>query len=252
MGHAEASLTLCCFPYAGGGPFLFRPWQARLGKRWNVVALSLPARGARISEPPVSDLQTIVDNASAGLDQIDGPWFAFGHSMGAIICFELARQRYHQGKRLPEALFVSGTRAPDMPQREALRFDLPDQEFVAVLRDLEGTPPELVADDQFMTLLMPALRADFRICETYQHRESVQLPISIHAFSGDRDETTTAEEISAWAKFTNVSFSWSQIPGKHFYLESGMDQILDKIQSVAQSVMSRRSWQEARAPHPSD
>jgi medium-chain acyl-[acyl-carrier-protein] hydrolase len=148
MGHAEASLTLCCFPYAGGGPFLFLPWQARLGKRWNVVALSLPARGPRISEPPVSDLQTIVDKASAGLDQIDGPWFAFGHSMGAMICFELARQRRHQGKRLPEALFVSGARAPDMLQREALRFDLPDQEFVAVLRDLEGTPPELLADDQ--------------------------------------------------------------------------------------------------------
>ena len=218
--NSEARLRFFCFPYAGGTAFTFRKWSDFLPERVEICAVQLPGRSSRIHEPPFTRISALVPMmAQAIIGYEDIPMAFFGHSMGALIAFELAR--YLRKKRNVNLahLFVSGRRAPQIPLNEPATHDLPEPEFVETLRTLNGTPNEVFENPELLELMIPVLRADFAVCETYDYAHEPPLDCPITAFGGLNDEVTR-EQLEAWRKQTAASFSLRMLPGDHFFIDS--------------------------------
>ncbi|MBD0370015.1 MAG: thioesterase [Pyrinomonadaceae bacterium] len=226
----EAKTRLFCFPYAGGGASIFRGWQDELPQTVEVCAVELPGRGKRLLETPFTELSSLVRAAAdALLPYLDKPFAFFGHSMGAVIGFELARHlRDEEGKR-PLHLFVAGRRAPQLAETEAPTYNLPDAEFIDELRRLQGTPEEVLEHPELMELMIPVLRADFELIQTYGYTDGAPLGCPITAFGGDEDEGATAADLEAWAEQTTAAFSLRVLPGNHFFLNTARPHLLETI-----------------------
>lgn len=168
--NPQASLRLFCFPYAGGATLTFRTWPDSLPMALEVCPLELPGRGKRITSAPFTRLQLLVQAiAIALLPYLDKPFAFFGHSMGGLVSFELARLLRKNYGKVPVHLFVSGYRAPQVPDPDPPIHDLPEPEFLEELRRLNGTPEIVLENTELMQMLLPALRADFAVIETYAY-----------------------------------------------------------------------------------
>jgi medium-chain acyl-[acyl-carrier-protein] hydrolase len=218
--EAWAGLRLICLPYAGGSAAVFRPWAEALAPLAEVCAAQLPGRGSRLSEPPLTELSDIVEALAEALRPCwQRPFAFFGHSMGALIAFELARRLRSEGAPQPQHLFVSGRRAPQTPGAEPSTYGLPDPEFIEHLRGLGGTPAELLANPELMQLMLPVLRADFAVCQTYAYRDEPPLQCPVSVFGGLAD-SAEREKLEGWRAQTRVAFSLHMLPGDHFFLNS--------------------------------
>jgi len=225
--NPEADLRLFCFPYAGGSSTVFHRWHDYLPAHVEVCPVQLTGRGRRLGEQPYTRLPPLVQDAAQGLlPHLEKPFAFFGHSMGALICFEIARWLRNQGQCEPLHLFVSGRRAPQLPPTDPATFNLPDEEFVEELRRLNGTPQELFLNDELMQLMMPLLRADFELVQTYACNAEPPLTCPISAFGGLHDEKEVREDIDRWREQTTASFLLRMFPGDHFYLNSALPQLL--------------------------
>ena len=142
----------------------------------------------------------------------------YGHSMGAIIGFELARELFRRHNRGPEHLFVSGHTAPQWPDDEPPRFNLPHDEFIAELRSLEGTPPEILDNPELLELFEGVLRADFEAVETYQYSPGERLPCPIDVYGGLHDRHVPIESCRAWQEQTSAHCNVRMFPGGHFFI----------------------------------
>src|SRR5262249_32863033 len=159
----------------------------------------LPARGPRLGEEPLAELDALVDAiADALVREIDKPYALLGHSMGAMLSFELARAFRRRGRPAPSRLFVCGHRAPHIPPSSASIHDYPEAKFVEELRHLNGTPAAVLDDPALLELLMPCLRADFRICGTYSYSPEPPLACPITAIGGADDASIDPGAIEAW------------------------------------------------------
>ena len=217
--NSRASVRLFCFPYAGGDAQVYRAWSRHLPPSVEVLAARLPGRGLRIKEAPFRDLVPVVAAvASAATPYLDRPFAFFGHSMGALISFELARLLRERGVRGPAHLFVSGCRAPQLRGGEPITYDLPDAEFIEYLRSLKGTPAEVFDHPELLELMLPLVRADFSVVETYQYRPGPALGCPVTAFGGESDEEVGVEGIKAWGEQTSGRFDARIMPGDHFFL----------------------------------
>jgi medium-chain acyl-[acyl-carrier-protein] hydrolase len=167
--------------------------------------------------------------APALLPHLDKPFAFFGHSMGALIVFELARHLRRQHRLSPIHIFVSGRRAPQVPLHGLPLHQLDEALFVAELRRLNGTPEPVLRDPEMMQLFMPMLRADFALSETYVYAEGDPLDCPVTAFGGLADALVSTGDLLSWRDQTRSSFSLRMIPGDHFYLNSARDTLLAKI-----------------------
>lgn len=225
--NPEAKLRLFCFPYSGASAAIYLRWPESLPPNIEVCAVQLPGHGTRLAEPPFRRLPALVQaTAQALLPYLDLPFAFFGHSMGALLSFELARHLRQQLRLSPQHLFASGHGAPQLPDRSPPMHQLPECEFVDRLRELNGTPEEVLAHDELRQLVIPILRADFAICETYVYRPEPPLPCPISAYGGLRDRYVSHEELVAWQQQTTGAFVVRMFPGDHFYLNAGRDQLL--------------------------
>lgn len=223
----QASLRLFCFPYAGGGAAIYRTWSERLPQAVEVNALQLPGRGLRMMERPFNRMPSLISAiAQALLPRLDKPFAFFGHSMGALACFELARYMRRKGGPLPLHLFLSGSRAPQLVRRGLPTHALPRTEFIKKLRRLNGTPKELLECDELMRLMLPALRADIKICETYVYREEPPLSLPISVFGGLQDRRVSRTQLEAWRHQTDNCFSLEMLSGDHFFLHHAESSLL--------------------------
>lgn len=223
-------LTLFCFPYAGGTNLVYRKWPTMVPGRIDVCPVNLPGRARRLHEKPFTNLMPLVEAiGEALLPYIDKPYAFFGHSMGALISFELARLYHKQNRSLPVHLFVSGCRAPHIPDPDPPTFDLPDAEFIEELRKLNGTPPDVLEHEELIQLMMPLLRADFEVCQTYRHEEAPPLPCPITTFGGLQDIDITRAMVDAWRTHTTGAFVMRMIPGDHFFLHSQEQIIVETL-----------------------
>ncbi len=180
-------------------------------------------------EAPRTELMPLVAEASgAVMPMLDKPFAFFGHSMGALIGFELAREVRRQTGKLPAHLFASGCFAPHLPDPHPMHH-LPEKEFLEELRSLNGLPQEVLENDELMELVLPALRADFNATETYVHVPEPPLACPITAFGGSRDPLTTRELIEGWGVHTSSAFSVRMLPGDHFFLNSQQRLLLSMI-----------------------
>lgn len=225
-----ANIRLFCFPYAGGGASIFHSWGANLPQEIEVCAVQLPGRENRLREPPYSGLQGLVQRLTGALSPLlDRPFAFFGHSMGALISFELTRNLRRQGLRGPAHLLVSAHRAPARPYPLPPLSQIPTRDLIEQLRYLGGTPDELLKDNQMMQFLLPVLRADFSVCETYTYLKEPPLDCAISAFGGLRDRYVSREDLADWQTETHGTVMVELLPGGHFFIHQEREQLLQSI-----------------------
>lgn len=226
----EAGLRLFCFPYAGGGVPVFHAWPDRLPPWVEVCVIQLPGRGMRMREKPYRQMDALVSALAVALAPLlDRPCAFFGHSLGAWIAFELAHKLRRERRIEPVHLFVSGAGAPHLPQRETPLHDLPEEEFLSALRHLNGTPTELLENDELMRLVAPTLRADFEVCETYSYSSRPLLLCPVTAFGGLSDHRVLESEIEAWREETDGYFRMQMLPGDHFFIHTESQRLLAQL-----------------------
>jgi medium-chain acyl-[acyl-carrier-protein] hydrolase len=223
----RAVVRLFCFPYSGAGASIFYSWPGTLPPLIQVCPVQLPGRGNRLAEPSFIRLLPLVQAAAeALLPYLDKPFAFFGHSMGALVSFELARHLSKQHNLSPVHLFVSGHNAPHIPDREPPIHALPEPEFMAKLRQLNGMRKGVLEDAELMQLVLPILRADFAACETYVYQAASPLECPISALGGLQDEYVTRDGLEAWREQTSASFYLRMFPGDHFYLNTDRQLLL--------------------------
>ena len=215
----QTCFRLFCFPYAGGGASIFRTWPERLPSDIEVHAIQLPGREDRLRETPFAKLSALIEALAHVLyPYLDFPFAFFGHSLGSLISFELTRWLRRQKAPCPIQLFVSGSRAPQIPNPDPPIHQLPDVEFIEELSRFNGTPKAVLANLELMEVFLPLLRADMRLYETYVYDHEAPLDCPISAFGGLEDEEVSREELAAWYDQTRSRFSMQMFPGDHFFL----------------------------------
>lgn len=223
-------MRLFCFPYAGGGALLFRSWADLMIGDVEICAIQPPGRANRIREKPFTRLLAMVEDLLPAVSPyLDKPFAFFGHSMGAKMSFELVRQLRSRNNRLPMHLFVSGARAPHIPDSEPPLYALNDAELVERLATLNGTPKEVLAHPELMQLMLPLLRADFEVCETYEYEDDAPLDCPISVFGGLYDHKIKREFLEGWRQHTDAGCSVRMFPGDHFFLNTCQSQLLQII-----------------------
>jgi medium-chain acyl-[acyl-carrier-protein] hydrolase len=226
----HARYRLFCLPYAGGAAHVYRQWRHLAPAHIQVCAVELPGRGSRSRETPFTRLAPLVKELAVSLEgTLDRPFALFGHSMGGLIAFELARTLREQRAPEPAHLFVSATASPGTPPGKAPVHDVPEADFIQRLRDLNGTPEELLRDEELMALMMPVLRADFALFETYEYREAPPLTVPITAFGGEADTAVSPTALAGWRGQSASGSRLRFFPGGHFFLHSAAADVLGAI-----------------------
>lgn len=226
--NADAPIRLFIFPFAGGGSVAWRPWISLFPKNIDVKFVLLPGRERRFGEKPytsLTDLLTALESEIRPL--LDRPYALFGHSMGGAIAYELARRL--SSLRRPEQLFVSGRRSPGRPRRTPRIFHLPDNEFIAALGKLGGTPPEILENKEMMELFLPCLRADFELSDSYEPLPGGTLDCPITVFGGTEDPEAARDDLEGWKDVTNGESEIEVFSGNHFFLSPHRQSIISTI-----------------------
>lgn len=231
--NPSASLRLFCFPYAGGSSYIFRPWLDRVPKTIEIYPIELPGRGIQIKSTPFKQIEPLV-NAIARkiLPYLDKPFAFFGHSMGGLVSFELARFIRRQYNLEPVHLFISGRRAPQIKDLNPPIHNLPEADFLRALQQLNGTPEAVFNNHELMELLIPILRADFAVLETYTYTPEAPLNSPISVFGGLQDKEVPIEQLEAWQAQTLNSFALKMLPGDHFFINSSQSFLPELIQQL--------------------
>lgn len=223
---ASPRVRLFCFPYAGGGASIYHAWAAALPADVELCAVKLPGRETRFRDPLFQDIGPLLDALVPVITaHANRPFAFFGHSMGALIGFELARRLAQAGAPQPQHLFVSGRRAPHRPNPEPPIAHLPDPEFLAELKRRYGTPNEAFNHPELVQLMLPTLRADCGLCERYAFTAQPQLALPITAFGGHGDNMVSADDVEAWRDRTTGPFAYHMLDGDHFFLHNTRDRI---------------------------
>ncbi|MFE9655846.1 thioesterase II family protein [Micromonospora sp. NPDC006431] len=224
-----ATRRLVCFPYASGNATFYRQWAVRLSPEVEVVAVQYPGRLDRIHEPCVRDMATMVDGIVAALQPLLHTDFAlFGHSMGAAVAYEVAHRLEHGLGVSPRRLVVSGRPAPQH-HRPGVKHLGSDQELWDELRRLGGTTDEALAHPELRNALLPTLRADYRLVETYRPTLGAPLSVPVTAITGDDDPEAHVPEVADWRRCTTGEFQLRVLPGHHFYLIDRQAEVLDHV-----------------------
>lgn len=222
-------LRLVCFPYAGGTAATYHSWQTHLPESISLCAVQLPGRADRIREMPIKQLGSMLACLETALAPVfrAGPFAFFGHSMGALIAFELTRRLRQRGGPEPVVLFVSGRAAPDIADIAATPLHaLSNAELVDWLRALNGTPEEVLANPEAMELVIGSLRADVEMLETWRHVVEPPLHVPIVALAGQQDTSVTVSDVNAWSRQTTAAFTLEYLHGDHFFVESDVGRVV--------------------------
>ncbi|MEW2620549.1 alpha/beta fold hydrolase [Streptomyces sp. NPDC048106] len=235
---------LFCFPYAGGGASAYRRWQRGLdaldaGVR--VMPVQLPGREERFGEPRFTDLDALIDDMDAQLDEeLSEPHLFYGHSMGALIAYALARRREQRGARLPRALVLSAFRAPHLPAPEIADPDADDEELLAALVELGGIPQALVGHPEFLSALLPVARDDLRLCLGGTAVPTGPLRVPLHLFAGQADQLVSVDEMRSWRRHAGAGCTVRTLPGGHFFVRSDESLFLRELARLARRYVTDR------------
>ncbi|MET7621980.1 alpha/beta fold hydrolase [Streptomyces sp. NPDC005408] len=231
-GRTEpGGLRLFCFPYAGAGASVFREWGAELPEGVEALAVQLPGREDRFFDQPIADLDELLDAlVPVLLPYLDRPFAFFGHSMGAIVSWELARRLQREQGLEPVRVVVSGCRAlPFHESRPLGELDLSDEELVNELRRLNGTPEELLQNPDFVTFILPTFRADLSLFAGYVYRPGELLNCPVSAFGGSADPRVSEDQLKGWAELTTGRTEVEIFPGGHLFLNGERENVLRSI-----------------------
>lgn len=223
----HSRLRLFCFPCAGGSASAFRPWFQELPSSVELIPIQPPGRENRIKEQPLTQVMSCVEILIDVMQPyLDKPFAFLGHSLGARVSFELARSLQQYELPMPKWLFVAGNPAPQRASTEKPIYQLPDEEFLSEIRRYNGTSEDVLNDLTLMRFLLPMLRADFEMYDTYTYTDKEPLDCPISVFGGSEDHKVSYEDLSAWKVQTRNTFSIRMLPGDHFFLHNKRSQFL--------------------------
>jgi medium-chain acyl-[acyl-carrier-protein] hydrolase len=234
----EARLRLFCFPYAGGSAQIYWSWVNSFPKTIEVLSLQLPGRGNRLKEASFTHITPLVQALKTAISPfLDIPFAFFGHSMGALIAYELVRELHKSFKVSPVHFFASGRAAPHIQSAKPKVHTLSDLEFIKRIQKLNGTPRALLENQELMNMMLPCLRADFAVCETYVSIKDSPLCCPLTVFGGVEDSEVSREELEAWGEYSRNKLSLFMLPGDHFFLHTSQTQLLLTIIQKLSSVI---------------
>jgi surfactin synthase thioesterase subunit len=213
-------LRLFCLPHAGGTSAIFNGWDAHLTRHAEVWQVLLPGRGTRIGEEPIKDAREMTHAlAEALVPHMHAPFALFGHSMGAMLAHELTLLLLSRGGPVPRMLVVSGRQAPHLPAALPPVRAMTDEQFLAVLGSLSTETTRLLSEPSLRKVIMPLLRADFLLCDSWAPRPERRIPVPILAFGGTRDPSLSASMVEQWSRHTFGRFRNIFLPGDHFLVQ---------------------------------
>jgi pyochelin biosynthesis protein PchC len=223
------AVDLVCLPHVGGSATFFFPLSRALAPRLRVFAVQYPGRQERYREPTIGDLGELAGHVVAAIREVTaGPLALFGHSMGAVLAYEVALGLCRAGCPEPVRLFVSGRRAPSRYRTENVHLR-DDAGVTAELRRLAGPHTALLADPELLRLILPVIRRDYRAIETYRHDPRDRLAAPITVLTGDRDPMVTLEEADDWRRHTTGPVDVRVFAGGHFFLVDHVPEIADLV-----------------------
>jgi medium-chain acyl-[acyl-carrier-protein] hydrolase len=227
-----ARVRLFCFPAAGASANSYLPWSAALPSFIEAFGIQLPGRGERFHEKPARDMQALVAELTQASRALrDRPFIFLGHSLGTLIAFELARTLRRNGERLPLHFYAAAHRAPQIPETDPPAHQLPDRQLVEKLRELGGSGPEILAEQELMELLLPTIRADFAMDETYSYTAEPPLGCPVTAWGGSDDAELSREDLALWQHQTASAFELQIFQGDHFFVHSQREVLIDAIEA---------------------
>ncbi|MBE0457792.1 thioesterase [Pseudoalteromonas prydzensis] len=231
-------MRLFCFPFAGGSTVTYMPWIERFGDEVELILVQPPGRGTRINEHPYDNMNSLVEELmldAAYFTRI--PYILFGHSLGSRVAFELCCQLKYSEFPLPEYFIASGSKAPHLLKKNNGFYDLPQDKFIQELRKLNGTPLEVLLNQELMELLIPMIRADFKISDTYQSKKNC-MPFPILVLNGDSDTGMVKDQVVAWSELTRSVFNIVQLPGDHFFINQSICEVITQVKLVVSKILS--------------
>jgi len=229
----SSSVRLFCFHYGGGSASSFREWSKDIPGFVELIAIQMPGRENRFNEPLLNNVSEVVDQLCTNFDPyLDKPFVFFGHSIGALIAFEFVRALRRKGSVQPKHLIVSGAKAPNAPFRRKSIHSLPDSQFIEELKKYNGIPSVIIEDKELISLFAPTIRADFSICETYEHHSEIPLDCPITALGGLNDHTFNHEDLLKWKEQTTGSFKPHLLPGDHFFVKTSYEEVIKIVNQV--------------------
>ncbi|MFB9330269.1 thioesterase II family protein [Paenibacillus aurantiacus] len=237
---------LFCLPHAGGSAMIYARWLETVDPAIKLVPLELPGRGTRFKERPYESIGPLVEELRRKVSQQNAggaDYALFGHSMGALLAYELTRRIAECGERMPRHLIVSGLKAPQLINRawEPLSH-LPDHQLKARLIEMGGTPQEVLDHEELMQLFLPIIRADFRLLDEYVHESKEKLEVPMTVLTGDQDRMTE-DEMLDWRELTNGHCELHTFPGGHFYIADHPWGVSDRIsEALLSGYMRQWMW----------
>ncbi len=229
-GNQDAAIRLLCLPHAGAGATVYRTWASRLPRWIAPCPVQPPGREKRRSEQPFTAVRPLVESLAPEVAaSVSPPYAIFGHSAGALCSFELVRELRRIGGPEPVHLFVAGRRAPQLPMDRTQLEGQGTEELAATLRDMGGTPEEILADHEVLEMIRPLLTADFCLNETYVYPPEPPLAIPITAFAATSDAGTEVSQLAAWDEQTSARFHLHTLAGGHFAIFDRAPEVLAVI-----------------------
>ena len=231
----EAELRLFCLPFAGGGASIYRGWGKLLGSTVEVCPIQLPGRENRFSEPAFKNVQALAQALANQLQLYSNKPFAiYGHSMGALIAFELTRVLQSNGMEMPEVLMLGAHRAAHLPRTRETLYTMDDTTFIERLQRFGGFPEEVLASEELLQFLLPTLKADFTLCDTYTYTDDLPLNCPIHVFAGDSDPEAPPAVMDSWRKHSSVDTHMHTFQAGHFFIRTDLDLVIDTLKTIQQ------------------
>lgn len=224
---------LFCFPYAGGSAStIYRSWPESLPASTELFPVQLPGRGERAAEAPIVRLADLIPQLAKELSPFfEVPFAFYGHSMGALIGFELARYLEKSGARRVSHLFASSYAAPCLARTESAVHKLPDAALLCRLNKLQGTPPEVLAHPELMKAALAVFRADLALCETYLYTPGEPLDCPISVFGGLQDPIVSLASLERWRDTTRGKCRLNMFQGNHFFIKEARPSLLETVSS---------------------
>lgn len=234
----QASRRLFCFPFGGGGASVFHSWSDAMGEDVEVRALQLPGRETRFSEPRETDINKLIKDIVTALGAYqDKPFAIFGYSLGSLLAFEAYRELRRQNMKTPLRLFIAAMSAPQLPPPHPPISSLPDPEFVQKVEYYYQPGGEAWNNQELREFLLPLLKADIALYESYVYREEPPIDCPIDVIAGSDDRATPVESTRYWTQQTDSDVKFHAFEGGHFFL----DDWLGEIQSLVSNVLNQRS-----------
>jgi surfactin synthase thioesterase subunit len=233
-------VKLFCLPYAGGSVMVYSKWQKYLHDSVDTCPLELSGRGRRFEEPFYNNIEEAVSDLYQSIqDQLDNaPYVFFGHSMGSLLVYELIFKIRENKRREPLHTFISGKNPPHITENNRKLHKLPDREFMEEIIKLGGTPNEILKEPELLSLVIPILKADYKLLETYQWTpKNDNINCGLTVFGGTEDADVNIKDLAEWRQYTSREFNLYQFGGGHFFIN---EKTADIVEIINQTLIDRQ------------